>query len=180
MIESPPSKYHPVQVSLHWLVVTLLIALFIIGKSSAGLANDNPEKLMYLRLHMILGITTLIALITRFILRLRLPKPAPATTGNKFLDMVGKLTHYALYVIVALMVVSGMSLSLRSGLPSILFGGSGAPLPVDFFVFNARILHGFVSKALFALASLHIGAALYHQFLLKDNLLARMWYGKNS
>jgi len=25
---------------------------------------------------------------------------------------------------------------------------------------------------------LHVGAALYHQFVRKDNLLARMWFGK--
>ena len=24
----------------------------------------------------------------------------------------------------------------------------------------------------------HIGAALYHQFILKDNLFSRMWFGK--
>jgi cytochrome b561 len=27
------------------------------------------------------------------------------------------------------------------------------------------------------LIALHVGAALYHQFILKDNLLARMWFG---
>ena len=31
---------------------------------------------------------------------------------------------------------------------------------------------------LLALLALHVAAALYHQFLLKDNLLARMWFGK--
>jgi cytochrome b561 len=29
-----------------------------------------------------------------------------------------------------------------------------------------------------ALILLHVDAALYHQFILKDNLLQRMWYGK--
>jgi len=29
-----------------------------------------------------------------------------------------------------------------------------------------------------ALIFLHVGAAFYHQFLLKDNILSRMWYGK--
>jgi cytochrome b561 len=24
----------------------------------------------------------------------------------------------------------------------------------------------------------HVGAALYHQFILNDNLLSRMWFGK--
>jgi cytochrome b561 len=40
------------------------------------------------------------------------------------------------------------------------------------------MLHGFIAPALLLLVALHVGAALYHQFLLKDHLLARMWYGK--
>jgi cytochrome b561 len=27
---------------------------------------------------------------------------------------------------------------------------------------------------------LHVEAALYHQFVLKDNLLSRMWYKKKT
>jgi cytochrome b561 len=38
--------------------------------------------------------------------------------------------------------------------------------------------HGLTSSLLLALVALHFGAALYHQFILKDNLLARMWFGK--
>ena len=64
------------------------------------------------------------------------------------------------------------------GVTPIVFGGSGAALPVDFFAFTSRMMHGFIAPALLLLVVLHVGAALYHQFLLKDNLLARMWYGK--
>ena len=31
---------------------------------------------------------------------------------------------------------------------------------------------------LFLLIVLHAGAALYHQFIVKDNLFGRMWFGK--
>jgi cytochrome b561 len=33
---------------------------------------------------------------------------------------------------------------------------------------------------LLLLILLHIGAALYHQFLKKDHLLGRMWFGKQT
>jgi cytochrome b561 len=74
------------------------------------------------------------------------------------------------------MTVSGISLSLQAGLLPIIFGGSGAALPADFYVFAARMLHGVIAPMLALLIVLHVGAALYHQFLLKDNLLSRMWY----
>ncbi|MCB0101270.1 MAG: cytochrome b/b6 domain-containing protein [Anaerolineales bacterium] len=172
-----PKRYHPVQVTLHWLVVLLVVAAFVIGKSMSGLSND-AGKLAPLALHMSVGIFTLVVIVTRFITRMKLPKPEHATAGNAFFDWVGKVVHYALYLLVFLTAVSGMSLSMQAGLVPIVFGGSGASLPADFFEFTARMMHGFIVPALLLLVILHVGAALYHQFMLKDNLLARMWYGK--
>ena len=177
MPKATPARYHPLQVSFHWLTVILVFAAFVVGKTMSELPND-AGKITSLAIHMALGSITLIVIIARFIARLRLPRPAHATTGNVFLDWVGKVVHYALYALVLLMAVSGMSLSLQSGLMPIVFGGSGASLPADFYAFNARMLHGFIAPALLLLVVLHVGAALYHQFMLKDNLLARMWYGK--
>jgi cytochrome b561 len=116
-------------------------------------------------------------IIVRFITRMKVPRPTYASTGNAFLDMLGKFVHYALYLLVFLMSISGMSLSIQAGLPSIVFGGSGI-LPADFYDFAARMLHGFIAPALVLLVLLHVGAAFYHQLALKDNLLSRMWYGK--
>lgn len=176
MTTNSPKRYHPLQVTLHWLTVALVFAAFIFGKYSSLLPNDASE-IAPLRIHMLLGITMLLVIIVRFITRMKVPRPAYASTGNAFLDGLGKFVHYALYLLVFLMAVSGVSLSIQAGLAPIVFGGSGT-LPADFFDFTARMLHGFIAPALFLLILLHVGAAFYHQFLLKDNLLARMWYGK--
>ena len=176
MPQNSPKRYHPLQVTLHWLTVALVFAAFILGKYSSLLPNDASE-IAPLRIHMMLGITMLLVIIVRFITRMKVPRPAYASTGNAFLDGLGKFVHYALYLLVFLMAISGMSLSIQAGLPSIVFGGSGI-LPTDFYDFAARLLHGFIAPALFLLILLHVGAAFYHQFALKDNLLARMWYGK--
>lgn len=177
MNRTSPKRYHPLQVALHWLVVLLVFALFIVGKSMSRLPND-AEKLTPLALHMGVGLLTLVVIVFRFVMRMRLPKPAHASTGNAFLDWIGKVVHYALYALVFLMTVSGLSLSMQAGLTPIVFGGSGASLPADFYDFAARMLHGFVAPVLFLLILLHVGAAFYHQLALKDNLLSRMWYGK--
>lgn len=174
---SAPKRYHPVQVTLHWLVLLLVVAAFVLGKSMSGLPND-ANKLMPLALHMGVGIFMLVVIVARFVTRMKLPKPAHATAGNALFDWVGKTVHYALYLLVFLTAVSGMSLSLQAGLVPIVFGGSGSSLPADFFDFTARMAHGFIVPTLVLLVLLHVGAAFYHQFLLKDNLLARMWYGK--
>lgn len=177
MNQISPKRYHPLLVTLHWLVVILVFALFVVGKSISRLPND-AEKLTPLALHMSVGILTLVAIVFRFVMRMRLPRPTHASTGNALLDWVGKIVHYALYALVFLMAVSGLSLSIQAGLAPIVFGGSGTPLPMDFYDFAARALHGFIAPALLVTILLHVGAAFYHQLALKDNLLARMWYGK--
>ncbi len=177
MPQNPPIRYSPLQVTLHWLVVVLVFTAFVVGKSMSGLLNDSG-KLTPLALHMTLGIVTLIVIVIRFIARLKLPKPAHVTAGNPFFDWLGRIVHYALYLLVFLMALSGMSLSMQAGLVPIVFGGSGSLLPADFYDFTARMLHGFIAPALLLLVLLHVGAAFYHQLMLKDNLLTRMWYGK--
>lgn len=171
------TRYHPLQVSLHWLVVILIFATFLLGKYMSGLTIDSA-KIPFLGIHMTLGFITLVVIVVRFIARLRLPKPVSVTTGNAFLDWVSKAVHDALYLLVFLLALSGISLSLQSGLLPSVFGTSGASLPADFFEFRARMLHGFIAPALLVLVVVHVGAALYHQFALRDNLLSRMWYGK--
>jgi hypothetical protein len=52
--------------------------------------------------------------------------------------------------------------------------GSSALLLAGFFEFRARSLHGFIAPALLVLVAVHVGAALYHQFALRDNLLSPM------
>lgn len=177
MTQTTIKRYHPSQVTLHWLVVLLVFAAFVIGKTMSGQAND-AAKLTPLALHMSVGIITLVTIVIRLVMRMRLPKPAHASTGNAFLDRVGKTVHYTLYALVFLMAVSGLSLSLQAGLAPIVFGGSGVSLPADFYDFAARLLHGFIAPALALLILLHVGAAFYHQIALKDNLMSRMWYGK--
>ncbi len=177
MTQNTIKRYHPLQVTLHWLVVVLVLAAFVIGKSMSGQPNE-AAKLTPLALHMGVGILTLAVIVFRFVMRMRLPKPGHVTAGNPFFDWLGRVVHYALYLLVFLMAVSGLSLSVQTGLPSIVFGGSGASLPADFYDFSARMLHGFIAPALALLVIVHVGAAFYHQLALKDNLLARMWYGK--
>jgi len=74
------------------------------------------------------------------------------------------------------LLVSGAGLGRAYDLPGVLAGT--APMPDDLFVYPPRIGHGLLSNVMLALVALHVGAALYHQFVRKDNLLARMWFGK--
>ncbi len=174
-----PGRYHPLLVTLHWLLAFLI--LFSLGMGMFSLkeiANSSPDKIFALRGHMVAGVLILVLMLVRLIVRFTASKPAPATTGNRFLDKIAVMTHYGLYVLVILMAASGIAMSVQAGLPAIVFGGSGTALPETFSIYTPRLAHGLIAKLLLALATLHILAALYHQFVRRDGLLSRMWFGR--
>jgi cytochrome b561 len=149
----------------------------LLGFTQLGATPNDDAKIQTLSLHMPVGISLLVLMVVRLFVRFFTPKPEPATAGNPILDKIGVVVHYLFYLVVIGMGVSGMGTSIQAGLTAIVFERSGA-LPPDFAVFPPAIGHGFLSYVLTGLVFLHVGAALFHQFIRKDNLLARMWFGK--
>ena len=49
--------------------------------------------------------------------------------------------------------------------------------PVNFDDLTPRIVHGIIAKLLMLSIVAHVLAALYHQFVRKDGLFSRMWFG---
>ena len=138
-------------------------------------------------IHMIFGLVVLVLLIIRLIVRWTTKHPDWATAGNKFFDWIGVLTHWGLYLLTFAMVITGIVLADQRGILARTFGIGSTPTPGSFGRggfgrggFSIGFLHGGVWALLVLLMALHIGAALYHQFIIKDNLLARMWFGKKE
>lgn len=175
--ESLPVRYHPAHVVLHWLMFLLVIMMLGVGKFVLpGIPTDNPQKASMLQTHVYIGGSIAVLLVVRLILRFTVKIPAPADAGNAFLNFLAKAVHFLLYILLIGMAVSGLGLFQLADLPSV-FAGE-ASYPQDFFAYPPRIGHGLVSTVLLLLILLHVGAALYHQFILRDNLLSRMWFGK--
>ena len=199
-----PKRYHPALVSLHWLIAILIFGTALL----AGDGGEGGERgrqaatgfagLSTLSIHMILGILILVLLIVRLIIRWRTQRPGWASTGSALLDKVGELTHWALYIFTFGMTITGIILAAQTNRLVRAFGFAPArptgqftpgqfPPPGQFreggegaFRFGLGRLHGMIWVLLILLILLHIGAALYHQFFIKDNLMGRMWYGKQE
>lgn len=171
-----PRRYHPVLVALHWLLAVFLIGALVAGRFVLDpLPNSDPAKLTSFAMHMGLGGVILILMLVRLVVRLTTAHPAPARTGRALADRLAPLVHWALYAAVIGMAVAGAVLSRQSGLPDAVFGDG--PMPPDFSGIAARGVHGALSVVLMLLIALHVGAALWHQFVRRDGLMARMWFG---
>lgn len=174
------TRYHPILVAIHWLMALLIIMMLVFGNFVTGpLENTDPEKVEALTGHMAIGLTLGMLLIFRIIVRARSEKPPHATTGNAILDRLGTATHHLMYVVVALMILSGLGMALSANLFAVVYGGEGA-IPEDLSSRLPAMGHDIVSNLLLLLVLLHIAAALYHQFFLRDSLFRRMWFGQRS
>jgi len=173
------SRYHPLLVTLHWVLAVLIVAALALGFFvHVAMPNSDPAKIGILRVHMAGGMFILALMAIRFIVRMRTSRPAGATTGYPLLDRIAPITHYGFYVLVLLMAGTGYTTAIVAGLPEIVFGDSGAPLPPTFMIYPTFVAHGSIAALLAGFIILHVVAALYHQFVRKDGLFRRMFFGR--
>lgn len=176
MSRAVASRYQPVLVALHWLIALLIIGLLCIGFFVlADWPNSDPKKLDILVLHMSGGMIVLALMLLRVAVRWGSAKPAPA--GPPPLDWLAGVTHATLYLIIFGMIASGF---VTGYLISSAFAPGGKPLPESFTVLPSFQIHAILATGLAILIVGHIGAALYHQFALKDGLFRRMWFGART
>jgi cytochrome b561 len=178
VIRALASRYQPVLVALHWLLALMIISLLCLGfLVLADMPNTDPKKLDILVWHMSGGMFVLVLMILRLIIRLWSARPPTATTGSRWLDRLAPLVHFSLYAIVFLMVASGWATGwfIRD-----VFQPNGAPLPDDFDALPTFQVHSILATVLVVLIAGHVVAGLYHQFVLKDGLFRRMWFGDRT
>jgi len=161
-----PKRYNPVLVTLHWLTVILMLGAGFLAEDHGGGSPIN--------IHMILGSLLLIVLIARIVVRFTTKRPAWADTGSQFLNKLGELVHYGLYLAAFFILGMGALIAYNRNLFAYVMGTGTAGGRVGFI----GSIHQLGWILAMGLILLHVGAALYHQFIIKDNLLTRMWYGK--
>lgn len=164
-------RYALPQVAIHWLAALAIIFLLVTGTFILADLPNDAQKIGNLRIHMLVGALAGMLVVARIALRRRLPAP-PAAAG----DRLAHAGHMALNVTILLLAASGMMLALQSGTLDAVF--AGGTLPEDFKAFTPRQVHGLLSRIAMGLIALHVLAALYHQLIVKDGLLARMTFGR--
>ncbi|EIJ44219.1 cytochrome B561 [Beggiatoa alba B18LD] len=170
------ARYTPTAITLHWLIALLLFGLLGLGFYMSNLPL-SPEKLQLYSWHKWIGVT--VFFLACFRLAWRMTHPAPALpAGMKWWEIyAAHAVHILLYGLMLAIPLSGWLMSSAAGFPVVYFGV--LPLP-DLVSKNTELrelfgaIHGSLNFLLIALIVLHIGAAIKHQWIAKDNLLKRM------
>jgi len=156
------SGYSRIQIILHWAIALLVVFQFvghdaIQGMVEAfGLAASSEESIPLLaRAHVIAGILTFVLMLVRVFMRFTKGTPALPKEETAMMKMAARATHGMLYLALFLMPMSGAAAW---------FGQ----------IELADTVHVTLKFVLLGFVALHVAAALYHQFILKNGLIKRM------
>lgn len=168
------SRYSSVAIAFHWTIALLVIANLVIGIGHEGI----PALRNLMGAHKAIGITVLALTAARVAWRLaHRPPPLPASTPD-WQRGTAHLTHWALYALMIAMPLTGWAMvsAPDATRPLSWFGLFNVPLlPLSAGAADAgHSAHGVLGWLMLALVVLHVGAALYHHFVRRDYVLARM------
>lgn len=159
---------------LHWLVVALVAAQFVLGWTMPEVHRDT-QPIGLIGLHLAFGAALIAAMAVRILWRLT-HRPPPGDLPP-LLSTVSRATHFLLYAALIAVPVLGWANASSRGWSVKLFGA--LPLPAltssGSTVGHAMgDIHSVFAWILLVLIGMHVGAALLHRFVLKDNVLQRM------
>jgi len=161
---------------LHWAIVILIVGQFVLAKIADGLPR-GAGKLELMGWHKSFGIVVLILAVFRVGWKLVNPTPQPLGMRPSLQRLSAAITHGLLYLLIILQPISGWLTSSSGNSTVSFFGWFQLPnlvSPSEDLHHTFEEVHEFLAGALLAVAALHVFAALYHHFWLKDDVLRRM------
>ena len=169
------ARYGGPAIALHWLCALLIVAAVAVGAWMTGLPNGIGKLKLY-NGHKWIGATVLALSLLRLAWRAtHAPPPLPPMARGQ--ARAAAAVQAALLALGLAVPLLGWAYSSASGYPLVWLG----LLPLPDWVPQDRELaaalkpwHGRAAWLLVALATLHGAAALKHQFVDRDGLLARM------
>lgn len=166
-------RYNAGARALHWAIAVLIIA-----NLASGLLGDTLKDVFPMPVHKAIGLTVLALSMLRLGWRLAWAAPAwPASLSGSEI-FAARSVHVLLYFGMIVMPLTGWIMSSAGKYPLSWFGVFDWP---KLAVAKQSALYGFSHGfhgiggwIILALVVGHVGAALRHQFVLKDPILRRM------
>jgi cytochrome b561 len=168
-----PQSFDAVAKTLHWAIAILVLLMLYYGFQAGGLTRE--ERGAYFQSHAGIGLVILALMLTRLVWRIGHPAPPLPGDMPRWQQIAAKASHHGFYLLVILQPLFGLLLATTSKgnlKPFGLFGLQIAPNETLHKI--GETLHGLNAWLLVALIAGHVAAALYHHFVLRDNVLKRM------
>lgn len=172
-------RYGAVAILFHWLMAALLVGLAGLGLYMVSLPDVgfDTRKITLILYHKGFGILALFLAAVRLAWRVGNALPALVENLPDWQKVIARFVHLCFYGLMFALPVSGWLMSSAAGIPASFFGWFTLPDLVahDEYLFKVFIqIHKWLGYALMGLILVHVGAALRHHFLFKDDTLRRM------
>ena len=171
-----PETYGALAKFLHWSIVILIIAQYVIIEAAEDLP-DGPAKLQAVGNHKSLGMLILGLALVRIAWKVAnrgQPRPVPMPRLQTIAAAAG---HGLLYLLILAQPITGWMMSSAANYPVTFFGLFQFPAivaPNEGAHEAYEDVHEFLFNAIVVIAVVHVLAALYHHFVQKDDTLRRM------
>jgi cytochrome b561 len=169
-------RYNSIAMTLHWLMAILLVCLFTVGIYMHELPL-SPWKLQVYSWHKWAGVTAFILVLVRLAWRFTHRPPPLPIHMSRSAEFAAHAGHALLYMLMIAVPLTGWLMSSAKGIQTVYFGI--IPIP-DLLAKNKELghllrnVHEILNLILAAVVIGHIGAALKHHLIDKDDVLARM------
>ena len=163
---------------LHWLVVALLLAQYLIGWLMPDIHRGmKPGAAM--TFHVSVGLFILLLIVLRFVWRLTHPV-APESSLPRWQRLSSEAVHWLLYALVLATAITGWLFASFRGWSMSLFYFAPMPMLAANNAAAGKIIDGWhqaMEWTLLAVIAIHVAAALAHIFIYRDRILQRMLPG---
>lgn len=167
---------------LHWMVAALIALQFVLGWMAATW-RLSPTKLELFVWHKSTGMLVLLLVLVRLAWRLTHRAPELPAGMPRWERVAAAASHVLLYAAMLALPLSGWVINSAAGVPFRIYWRIPLPAIVaaDKHVADiAAVVHFAIGMALALLLVVHVGAALRHHFVKRDDVLARMLPGKKT
>lgn len=177
-LKNTVNSFGSIAKSLHWISALLVIIMLTLGYFLEDI--PSPWHGLALNIHKSIGIIVLALMALRLLWRWMNTQPVYSPHYPRLYTKMIHLAHYALYLAVMLMALSGWFMSTASGHVPLFLGWIYFPMPwvpYDKALAAAAFqVHELLALTLIVLIVAHIAAGLFHHFVLNDNVLKRMLF----
>ena len=177
------NSWSPALKTLHWLIAFFILFAWGSVELHEFYEKEDPMRTWWMVMHYSLGFSVLF--LGLFRLYWRATHGRPTLYGSGFQKPVSLLVQSLMYIIMIGMPITGLLMRQFAGRDITLFWLIDVPAFVtkntDLAKQFAFIHKEFLWNALLVLLVLHIGGALWHHFISKDNTLRQMLpFGKTK
>lgn len=168
-----PARYTLLARTFHWAIAVLVAGMFVTMFLHKSAVEGSAESLYWIEAHSSLGILVFAVSLLRLLARQTPPPPL----SRGIIRLAGVGMHKLLMLLTLLLPLTGFFRIMTRGRAVDFFGYDIPSLTGNLPAINPifKLLHGGAMPLIvLSLIALHVAAALFHHFVLKDATLKQM------